>query len=275
MNEFYLNLVDEINKLRSNPPAYGDKLLSFKSCFKDLVVKFPGQKVGMQTSEGFAAYEEAAKYLKTLKPISDIIASKGLCRIAKDYLDKMRECSPEEVESIEIDSIIKKYGKFKGTFNNAMDFGSDTPELVVVNLVVSDGDETRANRDLLLNPENHKIGIATGTHAEYGNLTIILSCTDFKNIVDPDDNEDFGGLAKPKAQKLPDPEPPAKTTIPPSNEKVTNATKATSETNDSDIIRTDRRERIVMERGKRKLKVINIKEYKNGKIKREVKYLLL
>ena len=77
-------------------------------------------------------------------------------------------------------------------------------------------------------------------------------------------------MAKPPAQKLPDPEPPAKTTIPPSN-----ATKATSETNDSDIIRTDRRERIVMERGKRKLKVINIKEYKNGKIKREVKYLLL
>ena len=134
-----------------------------------------------------------------------------------DYLEKCKDCDPEEIGNIEISPIIEKYGSFKYEFHNAMDFGSDTPELVVVNLVVSDGDPSRANRDLLLNPENHKIGIATGTHAEYGNLTIILSCTEFKNIVDTDDNEDFGGLAKPPAQKLPDPEPPAKTTIPPSN----------------------------------------------------------
>ena len=193
---FYPKLVNEINSLRRNPPAYGEKLLSFKSCFNGLVVKFPGQRVGMQTNEGFAAFEESAKYLKTMSPICDMVASKGLTNIAKEYLAKMSECSPDDVGNIEIDSIIKKYGSFTGTFNNAMDFGSDTPELVVVNLIVSDGDPSRSNRDLLLNPELKRIGIASGTHNEYGNLTILLACTTFKNIIDKDDAEDRSKLRR-------------------------------------------------------------------------------
>ena len=268
MNEFYLNLVNEINKLRSNPPAYGDKLLSFKSCFKDFVVKFPGQKVGMQTQEGFAAYEEAAKHLKTLKPISDMSASKGLCRIAKDYLAKMSECSPEEVENIEIDSIIKKYGKFKGTFNNAMDFGSDTPELVVVNLVVSDGDPSRANRDLLLNPELKRIGIANGKHKGYGSLTIIVSCTEFKNVVDSNDNEEFAGAAATAPQTTAT--APVTTTT-----TTTVVTTQVGGDEDPDVVFSDRRERIVIEHGKKKRKIIWMRKYKNGKKKKEVKYVLL
>ena len=39
----------------------------------------------------------------------------------------MKECSPDDVENIEIDSIIIKYVGFKIIFNNAIDFGSDTP----------------------------------------------------------------------------------------------------------------------------------------------------
>ena len=262
---FYPKLVNEINSLRRNPPAYGDKLLSFKSCFKGLVVKFPGQKVGMQTNEGFAAFEESAKYLKTMSPICDMVASKGLTNIAKEYLAKMSECSPDDVGNIEIDSIIKKYGSFTGTFNNAMDFGSDTPELVVVNLIVSDGDPQRSNRDLLLNPELKRIGIASGTHNEYGNLTILLACTTFKNIIDKDDAEDFGGMIDPPIAET-ERTPEVTTTT---NQKDENANK------EPDLISCVVRERLVKERGNRKKKIITIKQYKTGKIKREVKYVPL
>ncbi len=260
---FYPKLVNEINSLRRNPPAYGEKLLSFKSCFNGLVVKFPGQRVGMQTNEGFAAFEESAKYLKTMSPICDMVASKGLTNIAKEYLAKMSECSPDDVGNIEIDSIIKKYGSFTGTFNNAMDFGSDTPELVVVNLIVSDGDPSRSNRDLLLNPELKRIGIASGTHNEYGNLTILLACTTFKNIIDKDDAEDFGGMVDP---------PQAETERTP---EVTTPQKDENANKEPDLTSCVVRERLVKERGIRKKKIITIKQYKSGKIKREVKYVPL
>lgn len=262
---FYQNLVNEINIVRRNPSAFADKLLSYRDCFKDTVCKLPSQKTAVQTQEGFAAYEEAAQKLKTLQPICDMGASKGLSRIAKDYLEKMKECSPDEVEKIEMEPIINKYGSFSGEFNNAMDFGSETPELVVINLVVSDGDPSRANRDLLLNPELKRIGIASGTHNEYGNLTILLACTTFKNIIDKDDAEDFGGMIDPPIAET-ERTPEVTTTT---NQKDENANK------EPDLISCVVRERLVKERGIRKKKIITIKQYKSGKIKREVKYVPL
>ena len=189
--EFHQNLLKEINELRSNPSSFADKLLGYKSYFINNIIKFPNSKVGMQTEEGFTAYEEAANYLKTLSPICEMNASKGLCKVAKEYLDKVAQCGVAEIDSIDLSSIIKKYGKFKGTFGSAMEFRSDIPELVAANLVACDGDASRANRDLLLNPELKKIGIANGAHPEYGNVTIILSSTEFLNKVDENDIENF------------------------------------------------------------------------------------
>ena len=265
---FYQELVNEINKVRRNPSAFADKLLGFKDCFKDTVCKLPSQKTAVQTQEGFAAYEEAAQKLKTLQPICDMGASKGLSRIAKDYLEKMKECSPDEVEKIEMEPIINKYGSFSGEFNNAMDFGSETPELVVINLVVSDGDPSRANRDLLLNPELKRIGIANGKHEDYGSLTIIVSCTEFTNVVDSNDNEEFAGAAATAPQ----------TTATPPVTTTTTSTVTTTQVggdDDPDVVSSDRRERIVIEHGKKKRKIIWMRKYKNGKKKKEVKYVLL
>ena len=188
---FHQNLLKEINELRSNPSSFADKLLGYKSYFTDKIMKFPNSKNRINTEEGFSAYEEAANYLKTLSPICEMNGSKGLCKIAKDYLDKMVLCSVDEIANIDLGSIIKKYGKFRGMFGNALEFRSDTPELVAANLAACDGDVSRANRDILLNPEFKKIGIANGVHPEYGNVIIIVACTEFLNKVDENDNENF------------------------------------------------------------------------------------
>ena len=150
---FLQKVLDEINFVRKNPSAFADKLLTFKNYFKGKIIKFPGQKVGNQTEEGFPAYEEAAKYLKTLKPTEEMIASKGLCKIAQDFLDANSDKSIEAIDEKGLETFIQKYGDYTGTFNNAFDFGSELPELVAVNLIVSDGDPSRGNRELLLDPE--------------------------------------------------------------------------------------------------------------------------
>jgi hypothetical protein len=194
--QYVQDLIKEINNLRKNPVSFADKILSYKRYFKEeKVIKLPGEKFGIQLEEGFPAYKEAAQYLNSLTPVGEMTASKGLIRIAKDYLEKCKDCDPEEIGNIEISPIIEKYGSFKHEFHNAMDFGSNTPELVVVNLLVSDGDPSRANRDILLDPYLKRIGIALGKHKEYGPLTVIIACTEFNNKVDKNDYVDFGGSA--------------------------------------------------------------------------------
>jgi len=278
---FLPNLINEINNIRKNPSAFADKLLSFKSYFKGNVVKFPGQKVGSQTEEGFAAFEDAAKYLKTCNPVDDIIPSKGLSKIAKDYLDKIGESEINDMGEIEIDSIIKKYGNFSGSFSNGMDFGSETPELVAINLVVSDGDPDRGNRDLILNPKLKKIGISTRIHKIYGNLTIIVSCEDFTNNVDKDDLENYGGkviLGQKPSQAVPKsantPAPATSTTSTTTTAPATTKKNDGYEINDPNLLSCERRVRTVVERGKKKRKIIYLKKYKNGQKKREVRYEL-
>lgn len=255
---FLQKVLDEINFVRKNPSAFADKLLSFKNYFKGTIVKFPGQKIGNQTNEGFPAFEEAAKYLKTLKPTEEMIASKGLCKIAQDFLDANSDKSIEAIDESGLEAFIQKYGEYEGTLNNAFDFGSELPELVAVNLIVSDGDPSRGNRELLLDPELKKIGIATKKHDEFGKLTYILSCTDFNNKVDKTDAEDFSG------------------TEPDSQQSTAGAPSTTNDQiNESDVISCKRRERIIIEHGKKKKKIIVWKKFKNGKNKKEVKLLPL
>jgi len=268
-SSFYNSLVKEINLVRKSPPSYADKVLGYKKYFKGNILKLPNSKAGVQTEEGFAAYENAAKFLKNAKPIEDMVPSKALSRIANDYLEKIKNCDPDKIGEIDIDLIIKKYGSFTGTFNNVMDFGSASPELVVISLLVSDGDETRSNREFIFNPELKKVGIASGAHQTYGNCTIIISCTNFQNTVDKDDNETYGGLYKNEPKTL------SSTT---SSEKAPEKdSKEIDEIiiNDPNVVSWEKRERFVVERGKKKKKIVLMKKYKDGKIKKEVKYILL
>ena len=267
-NTFYYELIKEIYSVRKSPSTYADKILGYKQYFKGTILRIPGSKGGVQTEEGFAAYQEAAQVLKSSKPLDEIVPSKALGKIANDYLERMKTLDPDKIGEIDLDSIIKKYGTYTGTFNNIMDFGSPSPELVVINLLANDGDPSRSNREFVLNEESKKVGIASGQHVTYGYLTIIVSCTDFKNTIDKDDNESYGGLLKIEVKTEPSPKPQ---NVP--EEKT--STKEKDENKDPNVLSCERRERLVIERGKKKKKIVLMTKYKDGKMKKEVKYILL
>lgn len=270
-NSFYYELIKELNSVRKSPAVYADKILGYKQYFKGTILRPPGAKGGVQTEEGFAAYEEAANFLKTSKPLDEIVPSKALGRIANDYLEKMKTLDPDKIGEIDLDSIIKKYGTYTGTFNNIMDFGSSSPELVVISLLANDGDPSRSNREFILNEESKKVGIASGQHVTYGYLTIIVSCLDFQNTFDKDDNESYGGLVK----NEPTPSAESSQTQNSPEEKTSTTGKDENITNDPNVLSCERRERLVIERGKKKKKIVLLKKYKDGKMKKEVKYILL
>lgn len=188
----YSDLVDEINALRTNPRRYANKVTAYKKYFKDNVLRLPGTNAGIRTQEGPAAYTEAGEFLQKQSRIEALTASKGLCKIAQELLKEIQKCDDAScLNDIDMDAIKKKYGRTKGEFSTATDYGSETPEQVIVNLVVDDGDKTRAQRQFFFSTEIKRVGVANGSHPTYGRCTVIVSCNTFENSRDKDDTEDF------------------------------------------------------------------------------------
>ena len=69
--------------------------------------------------------------------------------------------------------------------------------MIVTNCIVCDGNPEREKRNILLSKDLLKVGMAFGTHVTYGYCTIIISCTEFKNVDNSDDTEVYDGTGSP------------------------------------------------------------------------------
>ena len=188
---FLSELVQEINKVRSNPSSYADIIDSYKQHFQGKILRLPNSNVGIKTQEGADGYDECARFLRSAEPAEPQIPSKGLTKIANELLVVVQR-DPSEINTVDMNSIIDKYGSFVGSFNRVMECGGATPEQVVINLLVSDGDRSRSQRDALLNKSLKRVGVASGKHDIYRVATVIIFCTKFENSVDSDDSEYYG-----------------------------------------------------------------------------------
>ena len=149
---FERDLLRELNELRRDPKGYSFKVQKYKDYFEGNILKIPGAQAGIKTEEGPAAYDEAINFLKNAPAADEMTPSKGLFYIASDFLGMVqKETDPNNLKNVDMDSIISRHGNFVGNFSRSMEFGGATPEQVIVNLVVSDGDKTRGQRDALLN----------------------------------------------------------------------------------------------------------------------------
>ena len=175
------DVLKELNELRRDPSGYSYKVQKYKDYFEGNILRIPGNKAGIKTEEGPAAYDEAINFLKRAQAAQEMTPSKGLCNIAEDFLASVQKQDPNNLANIDMDSIINRHGSFTGNFSRSMEFGGATPEQVIVNLVVSDGDKSRGQRDALLNDNLKKCGVATGPHDTYRTATIIVGCTKFEN----------------------------------------------------------------------------------------------
>ena len=238
MSNFNKELLDEINFLRTNPRRYSKKLSKYIDYFKDNVLYIPGTNVGIPTEEGAEAYKQAIDSLLKESRREPLIPSKGLCQVAETLVSEAQK-DADNVGNIDIEKMIKKMGSYKGCLSRIFEFGGETPEQVVVNSVVCDGDPSRGQRQSLLNAEVKRIGIANGKHEAYGHVTTLVNITEFKNNEGTNDEGFLDGDYVPKEINL--------------------------ENDDNDekeegVASVERTEQIVMENGKKK-KIIKIIKY--------------
>ena len=184
-------ILEEINSLRTNPNGYADKILKYKGYFDKEYLKIPDGKKFI-TQEGVSAYDEAEQFLRSSSPVCALTASKGLTKISEDLLGIVQNCNVESINSnVNMKSIIKKYGKFEGSFGRLMEFGAETAEQVVINLIVSDGDKSRSQRNQLFDNKFKFVGLAAGDHPDFIKCTMITLATKFKYNADINDVENY------------------------------------------------------------------------------------
>ena len=205
MSDEERQLVEEINELRTNPKKYADKVNKYIPYFDGKVLNIPGRKNGILTQEGDKAFKECVSYLQKQKAVDALDPSKGLLRLAQDYIKKIQKKNAD-TDSIDVDKMLSKYGNFYGDFNTAVEYGGQNPEQAVVNLIVGDGDPTRDHRKSLLNTSFKLVGVAFGTHQVFHNCSVIFTCSEFENS---HDKEDIGFLddGSPKKKSLAKPQP--------------------------------------------------------------------
>ena len=187
---FDQEFLEEVNQLRRDPKKYANQIEGYLQYFDGKVLNLPGRKAGIQTHEGPKAYQEAVNYLRKQEPVEPLDPSKALFRVAQDYIKKIQRKNADS-SAVDLDALIDKYGTYYGDFINATDYGGQTPEQSIINLIVSDGDFNRVQREQLLSTSYKLIGGSTGTHPLFKFCTCIFMCSEFEN---KKDKEDIGFL---------------------------------------------------------------------------------
>lgn len=259
---FEEQLVNEINEFRTNPKAYAKKVEKYISYFKGKTMIIPGSKAGMKTEEGAEPFKEAVDVLSKTEPVEPLEPSKGLERIAKDFLAEVLKVDPNELNNINVDDIMQKYGSFLGSMNREVDMGNETPEQVVMSLIASDGDQTRSHRECLLSTDLKKIGVANGKHPTYRHCTIIFFCTKFTNNVDKDDHGYINGSSNVTEEKKAEGQTlkPKKVVLKKEEPEVVENDEEVRD----DVVSETRNEKIVIENGKKKRVIKITRTLKDG-----------
>ena len=176
---FAQKVIEEVNKIRLNPKTYSNKIRGYLSCFQGNVLRIPKQP-GLMTQEGPSAYREAADFLLSLPKLQPLTLDNALTSAAQDMANELSHYDEfEQMNNINRESILEKYGHYEGQFGESTEFGSMTPEMVVVNLLVDDDNKSRSNRKMLFKETYRKIGCGSAPHNTYKSVTVIMFATNF------------------------------------------------------------------------------------------------
>jgi uncharacterized protein YkwD len=201
-SRFKQEIINEHNKIRRNPKSYIPILEKQLKWFNGTVLERPDSDCGIQTSEGAHAYKEAINFLKTQKPISELIFDDEIAKASQDHADDIGYTGSVDhigADGGTNDDRLRKYIEWDITIAENIDFGALSGEDVVVSLLVDDGVEDRGHRENMFNTKIKYFGVGVATHREYDICTVIDYVGDIISYTDKSKNKNLSKGNKAKA----------------------------------------------------------------------------
>jgi uncharacterized protein YkwD/uncharacterized protein YjdB len=159
-----LDVVQEINFVRTKPGEYATLLEGYRKFYKGRTLSVPGQRP-LSTKEGVKALDEAILALKMMRPVEQVSASQGLTKAARDHVDNTGPrgtLGHVGTDKSNPNDRAARYGT--GVVNENLCYGRSTARDVIVRLLIDDGIKDRGYRKNILNPAYKLVGTAFGLH---------------------------------------------------------------------------------------------------------------
>ena len=177
------NIFNLINKFRANPRELARHLERLKK-YLDTSTNILSEpdKIQIQMVEGEDVFNEAINYLKNLRPLPPFQWEEALAQSAQEHVD---DIGPKGLllyqssDGTEPEERITKYGEYKDSLGENIDFGPNDAIGVIVSLTLDDGEEERPHRDNLFKNDYKKIGIACGPHQTEFQMCVMDLAYDF------------------------------------------------------------------------------------------------
>ncbi|NTW53919.1 MAG: CAP domain-containing protein [Chlorobaculum sp.] len=173
-----LEVVAEINLLRSDPPAYARlRLEPLRVYYHGKLFFHPDRSpVPIQTDEGIAALEECISILEKTKPLSSLSPCEGLTMAAHEMtLDQGATKNIGHVGSSgsRMSERIERYGEWNGLIAENISYGFSKPKDIVAFLLIDDGVSDRGHRITLLDTDINRVGVSIGKHRRYDDMCVM------------------------------------------------------------------------------------------------------
>jgi Uncharacterized protein with SCP/PR1 domains len=170
-------VLDEMNKVRTDPIGYADTLEENYLNFERYRWVTPAGT--WITSEGAAGVREAIEVLRGTTPMGKLKEEVGLdvtAQVQANFLigngTTFRDDPYLGCDGLDVGSRVAEVGKWS-KIGESIIGGPTDPQLIVANLLISDGDTYRRHRSNLLNPVYTQVGFGYSNHPRQSNLFVI------------------------------------------------------------------------------------------------------
>jgi uncharacterized protein YkwD len=171
MTDFEKDVLQELNKARSNPSLYA------KLYIEPMLTEFKGNvntHDNIQTQEGVSAVKECIAQLKRTAKMGMLESNKKLYGTAQEHTSaqsKTREVGHTSPNGKTFVDRIKPL-RFP-TAGECISYGQRNGRDVVTSLLIDDGVENRGHRKTILNSQLDAAGISAGGHLVFGHMCTI------------------------------------------------------------------------------------------------------
>ncbi|MBD2579145.1 CAP domain-containing protein [Oscillatoria sp. FACHB-1406] len=178
-------VLEEMNRARTNPSAYADWLESMKSYYYGNLLQLPEQPT-IRTQEGVKAVDEAIRFLRAKQPLQPLRLSAGMSQAAKDHVNDIGSrgiIGHYGSDGSQFSDRLGRYGASSGAIGENISYGVTTAEAIVMQLIVDDGVVGRFHRENIFYNDFSATGVACGLHRRYEELCTIVYSADYRDTI--------------------------------------------------------------------------------------------